>query len=191
MKFFARNKKGDLSISVNAIVILIVAIVALGLILIFTRSIFTQASGKVKQAIGLGELDNPPSIDNPITITPSEIELRVGDKATTLALNFMNPGATAYCKLTGTQFPASSAIAPFTPSVSVTYDNSCFQYSKNQVNQYKAPLSIPTAHINYVGGNIIVTMTMQCYSTLASCRSPGATTTYTDYSKQLVLTVTP
>lgn len=184
MKFFARNKKGDLSISVNAIVILIIAVVALGLILMFMQGMFKKAGGKIEQAIGLGELDNPPSIENPITLTPSEISLRVGSDPQTLILNFMSTGSgtARYCKLISSQYPVAGGSDA---TISTVFDPICLRYAKNQVNQYKIPLSASGSGLSTTK-QYIETFTMNCYAA-AACTG----TTFISNSKQMVITVSP
>ena len=94
-----RNKKGDLSLSINAIIILILAITMLGLGLSFIRGLFTAAEGKVEEVTSATELVNPPTRDNPVTLTPSELDVRQSkrDKITLAFLNSL--GDRKKCKL--------------------------------------------------------------------------------------------
>ena len=48
---FKRNKRGDLNLSINAIVVLILAITLLGLGLMFIRGTFTRATGELAQSL--------------------------------------------------------------------------------------------------------------------------------------------
>lgn len=48
---FRRNQKGDLNLSINAIVVLILAITLLGLGLMFIRGTFTRATGELSQSL--------------------------------------------------------------------------------------------------------------------------------------------
>jgi len=64
------NKKGSMELSVNSIVILVIAIVMLGLILGFVRSKFSQLDPKIADT----EVNAPPaSASTPLTISRSEI----------------------------------------------------------------------------------------------------------------------
>ena len=79
------KKKGYLALSVNAIVVIVIAFVVLGLALTFTRSIFKAGMGKLPEAISLTALEAEPSADNPITIADrieikrdSQVELKIG-----------------------------------------------------------------------------------------------------------------
>ncbi len=70
------RKKGSLNLSMNAIVILILAITLLGLGLSFMRGLFKQMEGKVNEAVSAQELSNPPTMDNVLTTAPGDITLR-------------------------------------------------------------------------------------------------------------------
>src|SRR3989344_8576574 len=70
------SKKADLSLSTNAIVILILAITILGLGLTFVRGLFKQAETKVAETFSATEVENPPTRDNPVTISPGLMTLR-------------------------------------------------------------------------------------------------------------------
>lgn len=74
------KKKGSLALSTNAIVVLIIAITILGLALTFTRGIFGTLGENVA-AVGKGELlDKPPNLDNPMTLSRTEVEVRIENK---------------------------------------------------------------------------------------------------------------
>ncbi|MBW2966655.1 hypothetical protein KY342_06140 [Candidatus Woesearchaeota archaeon] len=75
MKF---NKKAALNLSVQAIVILVIAFVVLGLALTLTRYIFGVAQEKAGRAIDIIELESKPTSDNPITI-PKKVIIAKGD----------------------------------------------------------------------------------------------------------------
>ncbi len=84
-----KNKKSALNLSINAIVILILAITMLGLGLTFMRGLFSQATSKVEAAVSTQELANPPTIDNPVTLYPNTLSLRTNEQGKTL-LAFMH-----------------------------------------------------------------------------------------------------
>tara|TARA_Y100000310_G_scaffold338331_1_gene427666 strand:+ start:539 stop:1153 length:615 start_codon:yes stop_codon:yes gene_type:complete len=83
-------KKASLNLSMNAIVVLILAITMLGLGLTFMRGLFQQATERVTEAVSSQELTNPPTRDTPLTIAPGEVTLRKSEKAKKLLLAFMN-----------------------------------------------------------------------------------------------------
>ena len=84
-----RNKKGDLALSTNAIVVLIIAITILGLALAFTRNIFGSL-GKQIEDIGKQTLiDNPPTFDKPMTLSKEEFDIRRGTSVS-LGVGFYN-----------------------------------------------------------------------------------------------------
>jgi len=73
------NKKGALELSINAIVIIVIAITVLGLSLVFVRQMFaqtTETTFSVMKGTDLTKLVNPPSRDNPLTVTPASLEIR-------------------------------------------------------------------------------------------------------------------
>jgi len=73
-----RNKKADLSLSTNAIVVLIIAITMLGLALGFTRGIFSSLGEKIKNLGGQTIIENPATLEKPITFTNDKVEVRRG-----------------------------------------------------------------------------------------------------------------
>ncbi len=84
-----RGEKGSLNLSLNFLVILILAIAILGLALSFTRGVFSDMEAKVKVAVSSTELSNPPTKDNPITTTPFKVEVKQGEN-TEIIVAFMN-----------------------------------------------------------------------------------------------------
>ena len=79
MKLRPIGKKADLSLSINAIVILILAITVMGLGLTFIRGLFKGATEKLGGALQATDLRNPPSLENPLTID-KRITISAGDK---------------------------------------------------------------------------------------------------------------
>ncbi|MBI4440867.1 hypothetical protein HY639_01750 [Candidatus Woesearchaeota archaeon] len=82
------NKKGDLALSVNAIVIVVISFVVLGLALTLTRSIFKFAGERAESVIPLTELEAKPTPDNPITISDTVSITRNGKQ--TLSVGYYN-----------------------------------------------------------------------------------------------------
>jgi hypothetical protein len=73
-----RNKKGSMELSVNSIVILVIAIVIMGLILGFIRSKFAEVGGNLVT----NEPDpQPASLDEPITLSRETISTTLGSNA--------------------------------------------------------------------------------------------------------------
>jgi hypothetical protein len=71
------NKKGSMELSVNSIVILVIAIVMLGLILGFVRSKFSQLDNK----IGIDEPDAPTaSASQTFTMSRNQITVNPGEE---------------------------------------------------------------------------------------------------------------
>lgn len=68
MKLFNNSKKADLNLSVQAIVILIFAVIMLGLGLGLINFIFGSAREKIGQSIAITELSIQPTADKPVTI---------------------------------------------------------------------------------------------------------------------------
>lgn len=83
------KKRGSLSLSTNAIVVLIIAITILGLALAFTRNIFGSL-GKQIEDIGKQTLiENPPTFEKPMTLSKEEFDVRRG-KTVSLGVGFYN-----------------------------------------------------------------------------------------------------
>lgn len=74
------RRKGDLNLSINAIVVLILAITMLGLGLGFIRNVFGGAAGKVGAALEATSLKNPADSSNPVTIDDKITMKRTGEK---------------------------------------------------------------------------------------------------------------
>lgn len=68
MRRIVKSKNAALELSINAIIILILAITMLGLGLTFTRGLFQSASSKMFQAVEGTSLKNPADAEHPITI---------------------------------------------------------------------------------------------------------------------------
>jgi len=95
------SKKGSLSLSVNAIVVLILAITMLGLGLGFMKGMFSKISGEVEKAIDIAELENPPTVENPMTMPAKDITLKRGED-TRLDIGYLNNyPQTAYVNFSG------------------------------------------------------------------------------------------
>jgi len=92
------NKKGALELSINAIVIIVIAITVLGLSLVFVRQMFVETSEttfSVMKGTDLTKLVNPPSRDNALTVTPASIELRRSETKE-VGVAFMNTEPSGY-----------------------------------------------------------------------------------------------
>lgn len=96
MKLRPIGKKADLSLSINAIVILILAITVLSLGLTFIRGMFKSAGSKIEGAISLAELDSQPTIEKPITV-PETVEVP-STGSTTIKIGIFNPDPSAEFK---------------------------------------------------------------------------------------------
>jgi len=90
MKLFARNKKGSLSLSMEAIVILILAVVMLGLGLTFVRGLFSKLSVTVEELEVDPSLITQPSEADTVTITPETIDVNVKETKD-IKIGFFNP----------------------------------------------------------------------------------------------------
>jgi len=71
------SKKGSLELSVNAIIVLVMAIAVLGLGLAFIRGALTRGQEQVFKAIDNAELDNPASADHPAVIDKN-VDAKIG-----------------------------------------------------------------------------------------------------------------
>ncbi|MEA3514449.1 MAG: hypothetical protein U9R34_03165 [Nanoarchaeota archaeon] len=75
------KKRGALELSVNSIVIMVIAFVVLGLILTFTRTIFKFGTEKTTGIFEATSLETQPDAENPLTL-PDTISVKSGGKKT-------------------------------------------------------------------------------------------------------------
>lgn len=81
--------KASLSLSVNAIVVFVLAFALLSVGLFFTNLVKDRIAEGALRAVDLNELKNPPSSDNPITI-PSQVDIKRGKERRDLQIGFYN-----------------------------------------------------------------------------------------------------
>lgn len=79
------RKRGSLALSTNAIVVLIIAITILGLALAFTRNVFEDLFGEVDRITDRTTLENPPSYDDPMTLSTTKAKMRLGKETELIA----------------------------------------------------------------------------------------------------------
>jgi hypothetical protein len=84
------NKKGAMGLSIQAIVIIVIGLVVLGLALAFTMDLFKKAELEIPGVIALARLNTEPTSSNPITV-PEIVELE-RKKSKTMTLGFYNKG---------------------------------------------------------------------------------------------------
>ena len=89
------HKKGSLELSVNAIVIIILAIALLGLGLMFVRNFLGAGSEQLMKNMLNVEIQNPASSIEPITAT--DVQLQTGGKAVKVPIGFYCSSAST-CK---------------------------------------------------------------------------------------------
>ena len=75
------KRKGALELSVNSIVIMVIAFVVLGLILTFTRTIFKFGTEKTTGIFEATSLETQPDAENPLTL-PDTVTVKSGGKKT-------------------------------------------------------------------------------------------------------------
>ena len=75
------KKKGALELSVNSIVIMVIAFVVLGLILTFTRTIFKFGTEKTTGIFEATSLETQPDAENPLTL-PDTVSVKAKGKKT-------------------------------------------------------------------------------------------------------------
>lgn len=142
MRIFAvgRPRKASLSLSLNAIVILILAIAMLGLGLAFIRGIFKSITAKVDEAVQAGELTNPPTADNVVTMMPAKIELKKGTTES-IKVAFMNTNPKNFFLLevwpTGTEASTGTKcmVGSTAPCIiNPVFSENPFSMEKDQIN---------------------------------------------------------
>lgn len=89
------NKKAGMELSINAIVILIIAMIVLALGVLFVRGLFVKAGEKLGGAVSGAQVSKPASPDEPMTLDPSALEFSVsaGDKSKTEVVSVYNMGS--------------------------------------------------------------------------------------------------
>lgn len=191
------SKKGSLSLSMEAIVILILAITLLGLGLSFMRGLFKQIGGKVAEAVSANELVNPPTVDNPITVAPSEMTLRQGEdgKLVEAFLNVLTGDAECNLRL----FEAGSnreclGDGQTSCDIPIVYNRAKLNMKKDQINTWTVGLSPRTnqPQVGQTGKTFIYTSRMECDGT--GSRVPGydpSDPQDSAFSKDVVIIIKP
>ena len=82
------NKKA-IELGINALVVLILAIAALGMGIFFIRGVFKEAGYKADATITSTEVRANPTSDNPLVLKPSTLNVRQNENAKTV-LYFLN-----------------------------------------------------------------------------------------------------
>lgn len=147
-----KYKKSSLNLSINAIVILILAITMLGLGLTFMRGVFKQMEEKVAETVSASELINPPTVDNVLTLAPSDITLRSGKNGEVTAA-FLNNGAKRNCNL------AASTVLVGDESADVLLNEQPVEMETDQINTWLISVT------GTATGTEITTLTMNCGGT--------------------------
>lgn len=163
------NKKGALELSINAIVILILAITMLGLGLTFIRGIFKQISAKVDAAVDANELSNPPTRDNPLTAAPSVITMRTNDRAK-VVLAFMNTLPNSqYCQL----YVFSSGGARVSTGIIYNDDPTSAVMKSDQINAWTLSIS------GLAAGTYVYSLEMCCQKEALATFNPALVNIFT------------
>jgi hypothetical protein len=85
------SKKGDLNISIQAIVMLVIAIVVLGLILGMIRGWFAKAGTQVSGLLDVEDIKTHADANIPFRV-PSEVQVKTGD-STDIKVAYYNKGS--------------------------------------------------------------------------------------------------
>jgi len=174
------KKKGDLSLSMNAIVILILAITLLGLGLTFMRGLFKTMTSKVQEAVSAQELVSPPTEDTQLTVAPSEFNLRSGSAAKAVVAFMSTDPATS-----GVQCTLGPCTCKVGTASSCTIDDpiynadTAFTMMKGQINTWTVVVQSPTGLTDPCTGLCSCSM---------SCSGGAAQQTY---GKDFMVTWTP
>jgi len=83
------NKKGGMELSINAIVILIIAMVVLGIGILFIRGMFAKAQVTTFKALSSQDTTNPASADRPF-IADREVSVSPSNPTATVAVSAYN-----------------------------------------------------------------------------------------------------
>ena len=167
--FRKRGKKGSLNLSMNAIVVLILAITMLGLGLTFMRGLFKQATERVTEAVSAQELVNPPTVDSPLTAAPGDLTMRTKDVGKIIVAYLSQYSGVDECTLTISATPAGIDV------VTIAANNQAVFMQQDQINTWTVAL---TSIDGSATGTGIYTATMAC------------STSSTSYNKDIVITTT-
>tara|TARA_Y100000310_G_scaffold309737_1_gene354175 strand:- start:456 stop:965 length:510 start_codon:yes stop_codon:yes gene_type:complete len=167
--FRKRGKKGSLNLSMNAIVVLILAITMLGLGLTFMRGLFKQATERVTEAVSAQELVNPPTVDSPLTAAPGDLTMRTKDVGKIIVAYLSQYSGVDECTLTISATPAGIDV------VTIAANNQAVFMQQDQINTWTVAL---TSIDGSTTGTGIYTATMAC------------STSSTSYNKDIVITTT-
>ncbi|MBN1275637.1 hypothetical protein JXA12_05095 [Candidatus Woesearchaeota archaeon] len=83
-----KDRSASLQLSINAIVVLVMAMVVLGIGLTFIRSMFDKATRNLGSIVDDTKIDNPASFDDPLTVE-STVSVRAG-KSKQFEVGFYN-----------------------------------------------------------------------------------------------------
>ena len=93
-----KSKKADLSLSVNAIVVLILAIVMLGLALGFVKTMFGKSANQFDEIISTEKDPEQADVNEPIKLSKGTISLKAKEVGV-LKVSVFNPGFVDYGEL--------------------------------------------------------------------------------------------
>lgn len=83
------RKKGGMQLSINAIVILIIAMVVLGIGILFIRGMFGKSSERLTTAISSQDIQNPATPDKPL-VADKEVLLPKSNPTKTITMSVYN-----------------------------------------------------------------------------------------------------
>ncbi len=96
LKKLRKYKKAGLELSINAIVILIIALIVLGIGVLFVRGMFGKISAKVTTSITDTEVTKPATPDDPMTLDPSQVSISKSQLTTGAQIIISGYSATTY-----------------------------------------------------------------------------------------------
>jgi hypothetical protein len=144
---FKSSKKADLSLSTNAIVVMIIAIVILGLALTFTRTIFQKLGGQIGN-LGEQSIEEPPTYDKPLTLTSTSLEIKKGQSKTL--------GIAVYNKFTQNELCVKGTEVPYCNMRMTVVMGECMGLI-NDISTNVGPVGYDYP-VDIVGGNGMITM---------------------------------
>ena len=77
-----KNKKGAMELSVNAIIIVVIAVIVMGFIISFLSGAWTTVTSQLEERLAQEAEPSSPSLSNPITLSKEKIVASPGDDAT-------------------------------------------------------------------------------------------------------------
>jgi len=152
------TKRGSLELSTNAIVVIVLAFVMLGLGLSIIRTLGNNTSDAIPKALGLADLDQKPTADAPLTI-PDTLKIQAGGTPTNIKIGYYNADGSdhqgvnfIFRKCLDPSAANSAEIDQNLPTVTTLSQD----VSASKAAAFNAIIKTPTANSGVAGGKTYI-----------------------------------